>query len=182
MYYHGSPEGGIKILEPKVSMHGEAYVYLCINKVHATIYAARSFIYPYVFKKYFQLIIHETYPGYLEETFSMKSGYVYAIAAVKGVKTLSRIPFAYATRESVEIDSVEYIPDLLAALLEYEKQCRLIIHRYPDMSREQLHRYNQKLTESILENRWLDSTDDYPMWIREKFPRAWADAEKLYTK
>lgn len=74
MYYHGSPVGDIELLEPRISIHNEPYVYLCSNIAHATLYAVKCHMYPYGFnKENGRLTMDEPFEKYLEEIYSGKS-------------------------------------------------------------------------------------------------------------
>lgn len=92
---------------------------------------------------------------------------------------MKTIPNAFVTAKRVEVASVNFIADVYEELIEYEGRGAMEIYRYHCMSEKALSYYHKKFTEIILEHNFLERTDDYPMFLKEKFPEAWQEACKI---
>ncbi len=130
--YHGSSTGGIKVLEPRVKTHLKEYVYASGNPVIALIFATK-------------------HNGDLDFDLSIKSGkvffterregafdkystpgYLYTIKGdnFKHVDNLWEGEVVSETEE--EVESCEYIENILDKLYEYANNNLIIINRYPN--------------------------------------------------
>ena len=169
MYYHASPTGGIKRLEPGISNHGIPLVYFSKKRENVLVYLSNAvekycketgFSYdgqwekwgPYGFDENGLLQLEEYYPNALEKTYKGVSGYIYRAGSIVEADLDLRIPDAAASSLPVDIDAVEYVPDAYEAILQAEKDGLITILRYEDMS--------EKMRE------WVDKT------IREEFENA----------
>ncbi len=147
--FHGSSVPGIQTLEPRLSNHGKPYVYLTHTKALATIYAHNVMTPPngwftYYFRKEDGKLVYEEYfPNQLEEFYENQRGYIYTCEA--NLPVLEKMPWVYLSDEPVPVACCQEIPDLLSALLAYEKTGELIIRRFETLSARQLeviHRIN----------------------------------------
>lgn len=79
MLYHVSDTGGIKVLEPKVSSHGKAYVYAIENLVTGLLFGARWDDFDFILDTNDSGIseVYECYPDAFERIYSGRSCYVY---------------------------------------------------------------------------------------------------------
>jgi len=182
MYYHGSPIGDIEYLEPnktwfsRFRIKDEAQVYLSSNKAHATLYAAKCHMYPYGFDKETGLLkFPEPYEGCLKEFYEGKSGYLYTLEERDSILPLEGIKYAFHTKESVRVVSVDFIEDVYRKLLEYEKNGEIILVQFkdiPDRIREKNHKW---VTEVLDSEEIFSSTEEYPMFLKTRFPKAWEE-------
>jgi len=180
MYYHGSPKANLKVIKPNLSRHGKPYVYLCSNKVHAILYTVKCHMYPYGFHgKGGLLVQQEPFEGYLKEIYSGESGYIYRIDKAESISPMKDIPSAYVTRERVEVASVEFIEDVYQKLYEYESNGLIEICPYDCMSEKSLNSYRRWATENLVKEEFFNSTDEYPMFLKEKFPKEWSEACRI---
>lgn len=79
--YHGSPNGGLKVITPHASTHGAAYVYAAKDKALALLFLQRwnDFIFNVAYGDDKVLEITERYKGALGEIFANKEGYIYTL-------------------------------------------------------------------------------------------------------
>lgn len=150
-FYHGSPIAGIKTLQPHVSNHGEAWVYLSSKPENTLVYLSNAIekyhkdnglhyeghFYKwasYGFNKEGILVVEEYYPHATEETYKGISGYIYCAHNVEDYITQKDIPYAAVSSKPIQVTSVEYIPDAYEELLKLEQQGRIIIRRYEEHS------------------------------------------------
>lgn len=182
MYYHGSPIGGIECLLPNATTFrndGEPNVYLSSNKAHAVLYAAKCHMYPYGFDKDSGLPkYHENFEGCLKEFYSDKCGYIYTVKENRSIVPLEGIRYGYLTRKRVRVESSEFIEDVYKKLLEYEKNGNIIIIRFKDMSDKMREISHKQITEILAKEAVFSSAEDYPMFLKKRFPDAWKDVCK----
>lgn len=132
MLYHISPQGGLTVLQPRVSSHQRAYVYALENVVTGLLFGAK--------KDDFDLIldadeagtpeIWECRPGVFQEVYQSKSCWVYTVHEEgfrRGVTGWD--PELVSDRLVPVVDSAE-VPDLYQRLLEEERSGRLRLHQY----------------------------------------------------
>lgn len=118
--YHGSPIGNLKIIQPHLSEHGNAYVYGVLNKWDALWYCSDF--------KGFRFLVNEY--GRLDESkvkeqYSGKSGYIY---------TLNRDDFHFEkgithwiTPNAVNALCYDYIDDIYRYLVEHQNLSQLML-------------------------------------------------------
>lgn len=176
MYYHASPVGGIKILEPKASNHGVPLIYFSKKRENVLVYLSnavekfcRDTGYAHTGKwtkwatyGFRNGILHleEYYPNALTETYRGVSGYVYRAASIQEAEREISIPDAAVSSLPVPVDGVEYVPDAYEAILEAERRGEIFVTRY------------EALTEGT--RAWLDKT------IREEYDNAGEQPEYKY--
>ena len=185
MYYHGSPIGNLKTLKPQVSFFSEddkPFVYLTTDKAHAAIYTVKSFMYPYGFNRDTHIVSYsEPYDGFLKETYLGKRGYIYEIEDVESIHPKKGIRYAHYTSENVTVTSVEFLEDVYLKLAEYEKEGKIELIPYARVPEKTKQFYHKWTTEKLAEEKYFNSTEDYPMFLKEKFPAAWKEANALRT-
>ena len=171
--YHGSPTGGITALRPALSNHGKPYVYLTHSKPLALLYAHNPLPAPQGWFPYFWRddVLHydEYFPGALAEIYGGQGGWVYTCEGEW--PALEKMPWVYLSQEEVPVAAARYVPDLLAALLEWERRGELIIHRYEDIPEKQREIHRRVVARSA---EGLDSGDpgvrEYLDFIRTHMP------------
>ena len=150
MYYHASPVGGIKILEPKVSNHGIPLIYFSKKRENVLVYLSNAvekfcrdtgYVHTgkwtkwasYGFRDGIQQL-DEYYPNALVETYRGVSGYIYRAASIREAGQEIHIPDAAVSSLPVPVDGVEFIPDAYEAILEAERRGEIFITRYEAMT------------------------------------------------
>ena len=131
--YHGSNVPNIKRLEPKLSTHGEKYVYASPDIVIATIFLARWN--DYIFRLNHiddNLILVENYEGALQEVFNGKKGYVYKLKSTSFYFPENHWQGEVVSKEAVEVEEVIDITNIYETLCQYEKEGKVKLYRYPD--------------------------------------------------
>lgn len=133
-------------------------------------------MYPYGFDKESGLPKYtEWYEGCLDEFYEGKSGYLYTLEEHESIAPLKGIKYAFHSKENVRVRSVEYIENVYRKLLEYEEKGELIIVQFkdiPDRMREKNHKW---LTEVLNLEEVFSSTEEYPMFLKARFPEAWQE-------
>lgn len=183
MYYHASPVGGIKTLEPRISNHGAPLVYFSKKRENTLVYlsnAVEKFCReagfphagswttwgPYGFRNGI-LLLEEYYPNALEETYRGVSGYVYRAASIREADWADSIPDAAVSAVPVPVDGVEFIPDACRAILDAERAGLLTIARYGEHSQEKL-AWIEKTIRSEYDG--SGGRPEYRHFLRSKFP------------
>ena len=184
MYYHASPIGNIKQLEPRVSNHGIPLIYFSKKKENVLVYLSNSiekycretgFVYtgtcqkwgPYGFNKNGVQRLEEYYPNALETTYKGVSGYIYSAESIVESDFDLQIPDAATSSIPVEVTGVEFVPDAYEALLQAEKNGLITIMRYEEMS-DKMREWNRK---TIIEE-YEGATDhpEYRHFLKGNFP------------
>lgn len=186
MYYHASPVGGIRILEPRVSDHGVPLVYFSKRRENALVYLSNSiekycresgFEYngiwkkwgPYGFGKDGRQRLEEYYPDALESTYRGISGYLYSAEAIPEAEDFEiRIPDAAVSHLPVTVGHEEFVPDAMEAILEAERGGLITIMRYhemPERMREWLRRTTREEYEEAKDH------PEYRFFLEAKFPQ-----------
>ncbi len=195
MYFHGSPIKDISVLKPSQSLHDQPYVYLVTNKVVAMIYCSNAIQcfyedndlekpdkfqswYSYGFNKEGVPVIEEYYPNAFFETYKGRSGFVYTCKEPSTKSNPTNIYCAFTTKEEVIVLNQEMIEDLYDAFLTYEKEGKVVIKRYSEMSKEYLQRIYDMIREDIetydLRNK---PEDNYTVFLKAKFPELFLGAK-----
>ena len=146
MFYHASNVAGIQTLIPHASGHGKPLVYFSAKKENTLVYLSNPVeryckeigfepsdryyrFMSYRFTEDHLLEILEYWPNALEETYKGVSGYIYATSRISNAQTMD-LPYVIASETSVNIETVEYVPDAYLAIIQAEKEKKLKIVRY----------------------------------------------------
>ena len=160
MYYHASPTGAIRQLEPRRSNHGVPLIYFSRKRENVLVYLSNAvekfcretgFVHegrwqkwgPYGFDPNGVQRLEEYYPDALEKTYRGVSGYIYGVERIAEADFNLQIPDAAASAVPVSIDTVEFVPDAYEAILRAEKAGLLTIMRYEQMP-ERMRAWNIK--------------------------------------
>ena len=184
MFFHASPTENIQRLEPRVSNHGIPLIYFSKKRENVLVYLSNAiekycketgFSYdgrwekwgPYGFDRNGIQRIEEYYPDALEKAYKGVSGYIYCAKDIVEADFDTQIPYAAVSSSSVEIDSVEYVPDAYEAIIQAEKAGLITILRYEDMP-EKMREWNNR---SIVEEyeRAVDHPE-YRHFLKGNFP------------
>ena len=183
--YHGSHVGGITELKPAQSGSTDPRVYFSTNETLALIYAhnpVRPYgFFPYVFLKdgkicpEGQLCYEEYFHDAMRVIYSGHGGWVYTCDAE--LTQHERLPWAYTSTGPVKVESSYFVPDIYEAMLEAERDGRLVVHRYETLSEQRLESIRRMALREVetmnLRDEW--DTNVYALFLREHYP--WLDEE-----
>lgn len=154
VFYHASQTPGIQILEPRVSNHGKALVYLSDCRENVLVYLSNAVekfcreqgLPPetsyrkwgsYGFNPDGLLQLDEYWPNATAETYQGVSGYIYSVDAQE-LEPLADIPHAYVSSRPLAVSGCEFVSDAYEALRQAESQGKLTLTRYEDNSGQML--------------------------------------------
>ncbi len=133
--YHVSPVAGIKVLEPRVSTHGKAYVYGSTNLPFTLIFGSKKLKGdldgPYgVFTNSGLPFIIEAYEGAIEKLFKGESCSIYELDPTDFESGKTGFGGEIVSEKPVKILKETRVEDIYELLLKYEKQGKIKIFRY----------------------------------------------------
>ena len=160
MFYHASPVKGITQLEPRVSNHGIPLIYFSKKRENVLVYLSNAiekycketgFTHEgtwqkwglYGFTKDGRQCLQEYYPNALESTYKGVSGYIYSAESIVDSGFEVKIPDAATSSLPVPVIGAEFIPDAYEAILKAEKEGRIVIQRYEEMT-EKMKEWNTR--------------------------------------
>jgi hypothetical protein len=184
MLYHASQTPNIKTLEPRVSNDNVPRIYFSEKRENTLVYLSNAvektcredgFAHTgkwqkwasYGFTKDGLLRFEEYYENALEDTYKGVSGYIYAVKECDAVQRLTNIPGAYFSEHPLPVVSCEFVPDALNAMLEAEREGRIVITRYAELS-DRMRDWIRRTT--FDEYRNAESAPDYRYFLKKKFP------------
>ena len=174
--YHGSPNGEIKILEPRESNHGKKYVYTTNSFPLAILYSYNPIertggFYTYRFDKDGNLIYDEYFPNQLEKIYKGHEGYVYEVSNIDYCKPMERMPWIYLSTRKTRVLKPMHIPDIYEEILKLEKQGKIIINRYENMTEEEREKWRKIVIKDIEMKELKNYPDEsYTQFLHENFP------------
>lgn len=182
MLYHASQTPHIQTLEPRISNDGVPRIYFSDKRENTLVYLSnavektcRENHFPHVgkwqkwasygFTKDGLLRFEEYYENALEDTYKGVSGYIYAVEQSGAEKPLPNIRNAFFSEVPLPVVSREYIPDAMEALLEAEREGKIVITRYSELS--------DKMRDWLVRttfDEYRDASPDYRFFLEQKFP------------
>lgn len=135
--YHGSPVCGMEKAIPKISSHGKPYVYAAKKRIIATLFLERwnDFIFNLgtTNDNGIEIIqLTERYENALYEVYGNKSGYLYTLDGTTFEEGKTSYSEEVVSEESVSVIRCEKIENILLEILNYEKQDKIKIFRFPE--------------------------------------------------
>ena len=178
IYYHGTPAGGLRFLEPGKPEHFDrpARVYLTTLYPMALLYGVKNYEYTYGFTAQKQIYFSEYFPNALEILYRGKSASVYTCAPENPQP--GRIPHEFVSEQTVKIVEEIRIPDVCEELLKQERLGNLVIQRYDRLTQPELAWIRKVEKEGIIQSGLLERKDPMAVYYRTHYPDSWADAEK----
>ena len=153
MLYHVSPIAGLKILQPRVSTHGKAYVYAVENMVTGLLFGVRHDDFDFIISNNEKgtPILYECYPDALKSVYQGKNCSVYYINDDGFQRNKTSWDVELVCENEVQVIDERKIDDLYNRLLDEEKHGNLIIHRY-----EYCPEYRKRISNQIVDRliRW----------------------------
>ena len=132
MLYHVSATPDIKVLEPRVSTHGKAYVYAIENLVTGLLFGAKHDDFDFCIStdEAGNPTCYECYPGALEAIYKDKSCTIYELSEEGFLQGKTGWDAELVCETKVPVQKAVFIPDMYVRLLEEEKQGNLHIRRF----------------------------------------------------
>ena len=183
MYYHASQVKDIKILEPHVANHQKSLVYFSSKRENVLVYLSNpveKFIKEkhnrqmktykkwaaYGFTEDGRVRLEEYYPNALIETFKGVSGYIYFVNNLDGYDNIKDIKHVFAVDSPVKVDGCEYVDDAYDEILKAEREGKIAIERYEDMTDKK----REFIQNMILQEYENSENEDYNEFLFNKFP------------
>jgi hypothetical protein len=179
LHYHGSSVKGLKKLSPHLSEHKQPYIYFTTNPVVAAFYMVHIVERPYNWFTYGFTqsgvpIYTEYYPNAMADVYSGKTGYLYECSKVNNIQNPTNINCAYVCENTVLIDKYTEFKDIYESFLEYEKQGKLIIQRYDNLSKKMSESIKLMIQSEIKENNLKSNPDlSYSLFLKKHFSHIW---------
>ncbi len=132
MLYHVSQVKDSKIIEPRVSTHGKAYVYAINNMVTALLFGAKKDDFDFIMdvNKDEIPVIYECYPNAFELVYNNKSCSVYELDNEGFMYGKTGWAPEMVNENAAIVRKETIVNDLYKRLLVEEEKNNLIIHRF----------------------------------------------------
>ena len=132
--YHGSPEGGLTVITPRVSTHNKSYVYATRDVRLATIFLQHwnDFVFNVSYGDGHALEITERYAGALEEVYEGRNGHVYQLDAHSFISNATGFDGEVVSEQVQKVLGCQAIENVYERLLQMNKEGLLQIYRYPN--------------------------------------------------
>lgn len=130
--YHVSGTAGIRVLQPRVSSHGKAYVYAVEDLVTGLLFGTRKddFDFQIITDESGKTHVYECYPEGFRKVYGGKSCSVYELPGESFQRGRTSWTAELVSEQEVAVRSETIVPDLYQRLLEEEKAGKLFLHRY----------------------------------------------------
>ena len=179
-FYHCSPQPGLTVLMPQKrnSFEAREAVYLTTLKPMALMYGIRHFEYTYGY--HWQegvpggMYYEEYFPDALQKLYAGRSASLYICEA--GDYETTKKPNEYISFQPVRVLEEIRIPNLLAALLEEERQGRLEIRYHQQLSDKARAWVRKAEADTILKQGLLNTPGPFADFMRSSYPDSWTDA------
>lgn len=177
-YYHGSPVGGLTVLNPGKPAHFDKpnFVYMTSLYPMALMYGIQNFEYTYGYTRERGIYLDEYFPNALEELYGGKRAYIYICAPTEA--EAGRIPNEWTSSKPVEIVDVIEIPDLLAEMQKQQLLGTLPLHRYESMPAGMLAWIKNAEADTIRKNGLLATPGPFADYMKRHYPESWSMVEQ----
>lgn len=134
MLYHVSPVPGLRVLRPRVSSHGKAYVYAVEQLTVGLLFGAPKDDLDFMMDcdSSGRPVIYECYPHAFERKYGGKRCSVYELREDGFQRGITGWSPELVCETAVPVQRERVIPDLSETLLQEREEGRLILHRYQD--------------------------------------------------
>ena len=181
-YYHCSPTGGLRVLEPRTPEHFDKTggVYLTTLRPMALLYGVRNFEYTYGYTKEQKLVYEEYYPDALRTLYAGKAASLYICepAHVEATCILNEA----VSQEPVAVLREERIDDLYAAILGEAQAGTMIIRRYEELSARMQVWIEEEETREIIGRGLLHTPGPMADYMRLHYPKSWEKAQEAMKR
>lgn len=185
--YHGSAAADIRILQPPPSPQyvGEPGVYLSGNLPYALFYiwdreklgTARKHVTAGI--RGGMVYYEEQFDRQTEAFYRGVSGWIYHIHPPKNIRPVENREEMYLCPGQVPVDRGERIPDVYAALLQWEKAGKLTIRRFDRQTEERRAALTGRIAQVIREAGFYAKDPNQAGFFRRYFSAAWEQAKEL---
>ena len=161
LLFHVSNVSGIRILEPRVSTHGKAYVYAVRNLVTGLVFGARhdDFDFDISTNEDGKATISECYPNAFEKVFKGKGCSVYLLNDDGFCEGKTGWDVELVCEHAVEVMEEKQILDLYQRLLQEQEEGNVEIHFYEDTI-EYKRFVSSHIVDRLIRFHLLDSEDE----------------------
>lgn len=158
--YHVSGTPGIKVLQPRISSHGKAYVYAVEDLVTGLLFGTRKddFDFQINTDDTGKTHVYECYPGGLRKIYGGKSCSVYELSAESFQRGRTNWTAELVSEQEAAVRRETTVPDLYQRLTEEEEAGNLFLHRYSD-SPEYKRRIAGHVADRLIRFRVLEDDD-----------------------
>lgn len=134
MLYHVSGIHNLKVLKPKISTHGKAYVYAIGDIVTGLLFGAKKDDFDFILyvNEDGKPEVYECWKNAFEEIYKGVSCSVYEVDEAGFLRGITGWNAEYVNENEVEVLAETVIDDLHIRLCEEEKKGNLIVHRFED--------------------------------------------------
>jgi hypothetical protein len=123
----------------------------------------------------------ESFPNALEEFYGGLSGSIYECLGAFEDNPNTKVPTAVISREKIAVNNEIVVDDALEFILKQEHDGNIIIHKYENLSEEQLQREKRMILSVIKNQNLIANESPYKNFIIEKFPVIWVEAIQKFT-
>ncbi len=186
LLYHGSNEFGLKVIKPQMGELEKPYILLSTMEIVAGFNMINAveppdFWFPYGFDDMGVPEYHELYPNAMKEVSEGRRGYIYTVEADENeLLLLKGVPDARLGISEMKVVDCLEIPDCYDWLMEETSLGSFHLCRYEDKSPAQLRVWYNSVLRHIVEKKMINTPNrPYAKFVQEKFPKIWANYEKL---
>ena len=184
MLFHASQTPEIETLEPRTSNEGVPRIYFSDKRENVLVYLSNAvektcrrdgFVHTgkwqkwatYGFTKDGLLHFSEYYENALTDTYAGVPGYIYTVESSDSVIPFKKICNCFYAETPQPVAACEFVPDALEALLKAEREGKIVITRYEELSPRKLD-WIRKTT--FDEYRNAADAPDYRYFLKKKYP------------
>lgn len=173
-YYHGTPVGGLTVLQPSVTKYFGKPMQVCMTSLRAMalLYLIDNFEYTYGYDRNGRIYYEEYYPDSLEKLYRGKSGYLYECEA--GEYQTTKIPNEYVSNHAVRFISCAYIPDAYEAIMDAVQKGEIDLVPYAQMSEGTRRMVHDWYAREILEKELWKTPGSYAAYLKTNYPEIWS--------
>lgn len=160
MLYHVSQTAGIQVLTPRVSTHGEAYVYAVENLVTGLLFGARHDDFDFIINSRDDIpVVYECYPDAFHSIFFGRCCSVYEVREEGFQRGMTSWDAELVCGQEVPVVKEITVNDLYSRLLTGEADGSLILYRYEN-SAEYKKRVSEHIVDRLIRFDALDVPDE----------------------
>jgi hypothetical protein len=184
MFYHASQTPHIETLEPRVSNENVPRIYFSDKRENVLVYLSNAvertcrrngFVHAGKWQKWATYgftpdgLLHfsEYYAHALEDTYAGAQGYIYSVEPSDAMTRFEKIRNCFYAEMPQRVAACEPVPDALEALLKAEREGKIVITRYEELSPRRLEWIRQTTFD---EYRNAVDAPDYRFFLKTKYP------------
>ena len=184
MLYHASQTPHIETLEPRTSNEGVPRIYFSDKRENVLVYLSNAvektcredgFVHAGKWQKWASygftadglLHITEYYENALSDTYAGVQGCLYSVEPSEAITRFEKIRNCFYAETPQRTVACEIVPDALDALLKAEREGKIVITRYAELSERFL---DWIRTTTFDEYRNAADAPDYRYFLKKKYP------------